>query len=698
MLQSRLPKALIVLLMFVFLISLIVLQSYLEVKRGLTLYPINLLILILMNINLLVMILFVFLIGRTLVKTYLGRKKGVPGASFRFKMMVSFLAVSLLPTLFLLVISIGFIEKSFSSWITKRMDTVVESTSSVSKALLDEKKDKMEFILRVFDRGLISEDVIKDIVKDGSIVGILVFNQNLDKILGYLAKKDVEKRIDIQGLVKDAFSSKGPIYFYSGKYYFYARPYFDRVVVIIDKLPKDVAQGLGYIESIQKEFLYFSLIKNHMKRSYIYTFILITVMVVFASLWFGLQVAKGVVEPIESLILATKQVSEGNFNVELSARGEGELNLLIDSFRKMAKSLGEKTKELVSRNVFIESVVGSVSSGIVYVDRDGRIGLLNKAILEILGIEGCVEDFIGKRYFEVFDREKYRLIYEIVGSFLKGKSRGRVLTQHVDVEVKGEVRNLIVTVTGVTLSNVIEGIILVVDDITEFTRLQRAIVWEEVARRLAHEIKNPLTPIKLSAQRLLRKYGDSVDDKETFKRTITTIIKAVDDMKRMVDEFYRFARMPEVRLEVTDLAEVVRDLVEFYRTSWKEIDFTLSVDDDFPKKVLVDGEQMRRAIMNIIENAIDALEGNGRIDVRLKFKKEDKILVIEIADTGKGIPDEDKEKIFIPYYSTKPDGVGLGLTITDKIIADHGGYIKVRDNHPSGTVFVIEIPYKEVWL
>ncbi|MGB9667808.1 MAG: ATP-binding protein [Thermosulfidibacteraceae bacterium] len=697
--RSRIRKLIGIFVIFMVVSLLLTFQFYLEMKKGISLYPINLVVFLIVNINLIVIVILFILIARTIIKAYMARKRGLVGASFRFKVILSFIGVSLVPAVFLLVLSVGFIHKSLSNWFSSRIHAITDSSVELSRAYIEEKNKRMS---------LIAEDVLKSdyntlnnlehFLNKYGLMAIWVYNSKGGGI-GVERKSEYKKEVDVINSVREAFESRETSVFYSGRYYFYIKPFDGRVLVIVDRLPKDISKGLGYIESIYREFMHLNKMRVYIEKSYVYTFLFIMLIVIFASMWFGLQLAKSVVEPIELLILATKEVSKGNFSFTLEVKGEDELATLVKSFNEMVLELGEKTRLLEERRKFIETIVESVSSGIISLDKEGRITIVNSAFMELFGMDCSVDELVGKKYYEVFSRDNYRRIYEVVVDFLRdrGLQERRPFVASVDMEIKDEVRNLFIKVNSLKSSygNII-GFLIVIDDVTELTKAQRALVWEEVARRLAHEIKNPLTPIKLSAQRLLKKYLDRVDDKESFSRIVNTIVRSVDSMRRLIDEFYRFARMPEVKFGVTNLVSIVKELVELYSLSNKNVEFNLLVDSDFPEKILADGEQLRRALINILDNAIHAMYGSGRVDISLKYDKERNMIVISIADTGVGIPDEEKEKIFAPYYSKKDGGIGLGLTITDRIIADHGGYISVSDNYPRGAIFTIEIPYRGV--
>lgn len=362
------------------------------------------------------------------------------------------------------------------------------------------------------------------------------------------------------------------------------------------------------------------------------------------------------------------------------------------SFNRMIMELEANRREIEERKAFIEAVIESVATGVISIDRDGTITTVNSSAKQILGLE---ENIVGKRYWEALSRPEYEELYEIV----KEIAREPVPVEKREITIhKGGTKHLLVSATTIKgKDKKWAGTVIVLEDITELVKAQRAQAWEEVARRMAHEIKNPLTPIGLSAQRIKRKISKKQltdADREAIEKSSDAIVKSVQSIKKMVDAFSRFAKLPEIELAPCDLKEIVQESIEMYREN-KKVDFEVHFSENLPKKLLLDREQMKRVFLNLIDNAIHAIDGKGKISISAYFNPEKRTVVIEVADTGCGIPDEYKDKLFQPYFSKRKGGTGLGLAIVDRIIADHGGYIRVRDNTPKGTVFTIELPYRE---
>jgi two-component system nitrogen regulation sensor histidine kinase NtrY len=315
--------------------------------------------------------------------------------------------------------------------------------------------------------------------------------------------------------------------------------------------------------------------------------------------------------------------------------------------------------------------------------------MINGAACSILNIEA--EAVIYKSYNELMSMIKSEELENLVKGI-----EGREF-RWIDKEIKVVIGNrkaiLRVFIKGLKDPQKYIGLLVVFDDLTDIIKAQRAVAWQEVARRIAHEIKNPLTPIKLSTERMVKKWENKeADFNQIFERSTKTIIKEVEGLKRLVDEFSKFSKMPEIKKTPTYMPTLIDEVVNLYK-GYKSVGINVSLPEESPM-VDLDAEQFKRVMINIFDNAIHAISNKGRIDVRLRFELPSNIVSIDIADNGPGIRDEDKEKLFLPYFSTKKDGTGLGLAIANRIIAEHIGYIRVRDNEPKGTVFTIEIPIR----
>jgi two-component system nitrogen regulation sensor histidine kinase NtrY len=412
-------------------------------------------------------------------------------------------------------------------------------------------------------------------------------------------------------------------------------------------------------------------------------FAVIALIVLLSSAWIGLDFANRLVAPIRRLIGAANVVSTGNLNIQVPVRrSEGDLARLGETFNKMTQELRTQHEDIVrardlidSRRRFTEAVLAGASAGVIGVNADGRVSILNRS----------AERLVGRVESEVLGLPLADVTPELAEIFLAARNGNQRLVQRqVTVTRDGQERNYSVRVTSEQANESEHGYVITIDDITELVLAQRSSAWADIARRIAHEIKNPLTPIQLSAERLRRKYGKSItEDPAVFEQCTDTIVRQVDDIKRMVDEFSRFARMPKAVVADEDVAETVRQVVFLLRVGHPEIDFDVELAaESMPARF--DRRLISQALTNIIKNATEAIGavppaelGRGRIVVRAE--RDGKEVVIDVIDNGIGLPKENRARLLEPYVTTREKGTGLGLAIVGRVLEEHGGHIELRD-------------------
>src|SRR5215211_5797709 len=412
-------------------------------------------------------------------------------------------------------------------------------------------------------------------------------------------------------------------------------------------------------------------------------FAVIALTILMASVLIGLNFANRLVAPIRRLMNAANIVSTGDLHVQVPVlRSEGDLAQLGETFNKMTQELRSQRDELVnaselvdSRRRFIEAVLSSASAGIIGVDASGSIGILNRS----------AEKLIGQAESEVLDHPLSVVLPEL-DDLMKAAREGtqKLVQGQITINRDGHERNLSVRVSAEQTSHSRDSYIITLDDITELVSAQRTSAWGDVARRIAHEIKNPLTPIQLSAERIRRKFGKTItEDKAIFEQCTDTIVRQVDDIRRMVDEFSRFARMPKPVMEGEDVADTVRQAVFLMKVGHPDIDFEAEIRDD-PIRAQFDRRLISQALTNIIKNATEAIEqvppeelGKGRIDVIAAQENDD--IVIDVIDNGIGLPKVSRARLLEPYVTTRQKGTGLGLAIVGRVLEDHGGRIELKD-------------------
>jgi two-component system nitrogen regulation sensor histidine kinase NtrY len=356
----------------------------------------------------------------------------------------------------------------------------------------------------------------------------------------------------------------------------------------------------------------------------------------------------------------------------------------------MTEDLQVSRSELEQRKKYMEIVLKNVAAGVISIDEKGMITTINTSAEQMLKIKG--ETVLEKKFSEVLAKEYVEQIEGLLSEFKSSQKDS--IEKQLTVNLKGRSLSLLINLT--TLKDEEGrplGVVAVFDDLTQLIKAQRMAAWREVARRIAHEIKNPLTPIQLSAQRLRKRYLEKLrPDGAVFDECTRTIVKQVEELKGMVNEFSNFARMPACQPTPNHLNEIVKETMVLFQEAPKEVRIEF-IPHDLPV-FNIDRDQMKRVMINLIKNSLTAIEREGKIRIETSYDPKLQMVRLEVSDDGCGIPDEEKGKLFEPYYSTKKSGTGLGLTIVNAVIADHNGYIRVRDNEPKGTTFLIELPVR----
>ncbi len=695
-------------LLFLVFVGLTGLQIYLQQHQGKpTSIPSNILVFMMVNLNLIILMVLVVMVGRNLTKIYFEHKRGVLGSKFKTKLITAFIALTIIPTTLLFLVASGLITSNIEHWFTQQREQALKEALAVAQGYYREMDEKGTFLAKQImevarKQNLLDKKnywklvwLLKEKAKEHRLKAIEVFDPSGRLIASSKGKKRENKAYLLEPedpKIKEAARSKKELSWDIKKYHILLVPLPQGVVAITYKIPSQLYKNITTVTQYYEGYRQAKELKNPIKISYIIVFLMATLLIVFSSIWFGLQLAKGITVPIEALASATREVARGNLDTQISVRADDEIGILVDSFNQMIQDLKVSRKELEERKRYIETVLDNIATGVISIDKEGKVSSINKVARALMALE-C-ENCLGLSYKQIFKEDYLAPLRETVKKMLRRGREGD--RKEVKLVTEEGIIHLMVGASTITdEEGRYAGTVVVMEDMTELVKAQRAAAWEEVARRVAHEIKNPLTPISLSAQRLKRKFGHHMqgEEGEIFYRCIETIINEVDELKRMVNEFYKFARMPQINPRPTRLQDLIKDLVALYSASHKGITFQVDIPDDLPP-LLLDREQMNRVFINLLENAIEAMKGKGKITIRARWDESIPAAVIEVADEGMGIRPEDKEKLFMPYFSTKAQGTGLGLAIVSRIISDHGGYIRVKDNKPRGAVFIIELPGK----
>jgi two-component system nitrogen regulation sensor histidine kinase NtrY len=455
-------------------------------------------------------------------------------------------------------------------------------------------------------------------------------------------------------------------------------------------IPKSLTVKMREISQAFVEYKQLKILKKPIKFSYMMALLMVTLLIVFSATWFGFHLAKDITVPIKDLAEATGRIASGDLNFRIQMKAADEIGMLVQSFNQMTGDLQVSRSELEQRKKYMEIVLKNVAAGVISTDEKGNVTTINTSAEQMLQIKG--ETVLEKDFSEVLPKEYVGQIERLLNE-LKS-SRKDSIERQVTMNLRGRSLSLLINLTtlrdeeGRSL-----GVVAVFDDLSQLIKAQRMAAWREVARRIAHEIKNPLTPIQLSAQRLRKRYLEKLQsDGAILDECTRTIVKQVEELKGMVNEFSNFARMPASQPTPNHLNEIIEETLALFQGIPKQVHLEF-----IPNKIpvlSVDRDQMKRVMINLIKNSLAAIENGGKIRIQTNYDPTIQTVRIEVSDDGRGIPDEDKGRLFEPYFSTKKSGTGLGLTIVNAIISDHNGYIRVRDNKPKGTTFLIELPVR----
>jgi two-component system, NtrC family, nitrogen regulation sensor histidine kinase NtrY len=688
----------------------------------------NLIVFFLFNLNLIVFLLLLVLLFRNLVKLSFERRQKIIGSRFKAKLVLTFLALALVPGILIFLIASNFITTSIEGWFKPQVERPLDQAMEVAQTYYQGLEGTLlrhgRYMSKVIERdGLLAESKRETLAgylaeqQDRlGVAAITIFNREGQELVHVknpvLAK--VPTREANREHVKQALNGQEITTVHeldNGDMIQAMVPVRDGAdssvvgaMVVAIHVPQRLEARLRNISQAFQEYKQLRLLKNPIKGIYILLFLLMTLIIVFSATWFGLYLARGITEPIQMLAEGTKEVAAGNLHYKVEVRADDEIGILVDSFNRMTgdlaasqskleetyRDLQAKHSEVEERRRYTETVLEAVATGVVSLDPDGRVTTINSAAERLLGLDAASVQ--GRSATRVFRSPEYVEIDALIQRM--GRVREGMLDREVHLRRDGQAVALLASATALRAPDGgYVGMVLAFDDLTELLKAQRLAAWREVAQRIAHEIKNPLTPIQLSAQRLRRRLGSdrSPDEKRLLEEATGTIIQEVDGLRQLVDEFSRFARMPALTPKPTDLARLLEGVVVLYRESHPSLAIRAAFSPDLPP-VEVDPDQIKRAVLNLVDNAVEAVGGAGLVVVQTEWLAEAQRARIVVADDGPGIPPEDRERLFVPYFSTKATGMGLGLPIVHQIISDHGGSIRVEDNTPHGSRFVVEVP------
>ncbi len=677
----------------------------------------------LVNFNIIILLLLMFMIFRNVVKGFVERKEHWFGKSLKSKLIAAFVTFSVVPTVLMFLVSVVYINNSFDKWFNVKTTEVLKNSLEVTNAYyLTAKKRNYHFAAQISElmpnaktlkqlKGQLSRlsklfrlDAVEFYPElMGDRIVVTSEDQSLTELpkvsLDFL-RKGIEQRTESSTI---HHFEDGNLVRVIVPVKWHAKP---AALVVSSFIPMSLISQMDDIASAYEDLRHLDPIQHPLKSIYLIILVMMTLVIVLGATWFGIQLARQLSIPLEKLGEATERVAHRDYDKVDVTSGSYEINQLISNFNTMVNQLAQSEREVLDANHnlnqtlirlddynrYIEVILANVSTGVVAIDQNRVVRTINRHAGELLEIEP--KDYIGKRVDNVLTGEYLAQFDETLASMkrhsaamlqkeLQVSLRDRQLPMQVSLSLLHDER-------GNDL-----GVVIVFEDMSMVVNAQRAAAWKEVASRIAHEIKNPLTPIKLSAQRLQKKFADIISD-PAFTDCTNMIIKEADELKNMVNEFNQFARLPQNKPVIGSLNQSLQNVVALYETAHKNIMFETHFHAELPSFAF-DAEQIKRALINLLDNAVTAVASESAAEIKVLTHYDGllKIARIEVVDNGPGIPPNMLKRVFEPYVTMKNGGTGLGLAIVKRIAEDHRGFVRALANKPHGTRIVIELPVSE---
>jgi two-component system nitrogen regulation sensor histidine kinase NtrY len=670
----------------------------------------NKLIIVILNINLLLILLLLFLVSRALVKTYIEQKRGIWGARLKTKLTITLLLISIIPSFTLYILSGGFFQISMDKWFGQKIEDTLDDALEFSRFYYEDLFQRHERM-----GAIITEEIKrKGLLDDSRALAVYMQKSTSSKIPEYLTIHSPSGQLlqssrKLTPEIENKFTNlahsspkdnkirvieplkKGELIL-SGLKITDEAGDLKAILLLGEEIEIAGTKSMKEIAIASRELQKSRPFKKILKWSFYIPLTLVTLMTAFFSVWVGIKMATEIVNPIEKVKEGVSAIAKGSFDVNLEDRGQDEIGTLVMAFNTMAKDLKIAQDEVEERRRYMEIILDNVATGIISTDKIGTIQFLNKAARDIIGIKeeswtgASLKDILGddfRKHMKFFLKEAREADHSSV-------------TREMRLNLKNDVTYIRASLTILKdQASKTEGFVIAFDDITHIVRAERLATWREVAKKLTHEIKNPLTPIMLSAERIRRRLLPHTNgqEKEVLDSTTSVILQSVNDIKGIVNELTKLTHNSQTKT-MEDINTILEETVSLYLHLFQNISFEF--EKNMVPPFLVDRDGLKRAIINLITNSVKAMEDNqGVIKITTQYDREKGIGIIEVSDTGKGIPEDDKGKIFDPYFTKDKDGMGLGLAIVHSIILEHHGRIHVEDNDPRGAKFIIELPIME---
>jgi two-component system, NtrC family, nitrogen regulation sensor histidine kinase NtrY len=668
---------------------------------------------------------FALVLARSTLRLWAERSREQLGARFKSKMVLGAMAISLLPVLFMFFVSYSLLNRTLARWFPRPLEIAAEQSTALIQEMGKLQQQRLAALAAEMSNVAEISGHTVEIAQDRICDAVdAIWQANASGAVtafrdcGHAQGSTSTPREDASPL-KPAFKQKLPsgaeVWSANGQTFLAASAPLKAggLAFVARRVPGDFAVRLA---EIQLQTAAYDQEKQHLralKRQLLLILVFFTVLLFFSLLWAALYLAKQVTVPIEALAEGTREVSSGNFDYQVPEQAQDELGLLVKSFNAMTtqlrdsrsqidqftKNLQQAVQELERRRQLMETVLESIPTAVLSLDANARIVRTNSAVARIFGTNSPQAETLDA----LLGLDSSR----VVQNLMRRSLRMGVVSREIEMVVGSRVLHAAVTISSLGPRRANSGYVLVIDDLTELLLAQKSAAWQEVARRIAHEIKNPLTPIQLSSQRLIRHMQRRTESEaaEPLDPELTRLVdecshlieREVGTLAALVNEFSQFVRFPSAKLDSANANDIVRESLEVFSGRLDGIMLTSKLTESLPT-IRADAGLLRGVVVNLIDNAAEALESSPvrNIHVFTRFNSESDSVEIGVEDTGHGISPTDKDKLFLPHFSTKDRGTGLGLAIASRIVAEHNGLLRVEDNSPVGSRFLIELPPAEI--
>jgi two-component system nitrogen regulation sensor histidine kinase NtrY len=667
------------------------------------------------------LLVFTLILTRSLLRLWAERRSGQMGSRFKVKMVLGAMGVSLLPVVFLFFFSYALVNRTLNMWFPRPLEIANEQSR---KLLYDMGKAGVNYLSSVAAQAAADGTPNEPFLAlTWSVDASWVMDSHGAVASGMDFQDRSKTNTDSSFPERSAISPKKVRTLRNGAEVWEADHHLylagnaslkdGGTLYVARRLPDDYLARYSEIETQTHTYEQQKQQLRAYKRQIILALMLITLLLLFTATWVALFLSKQVTLPIQALAEATREISRGNFDHRIDVQAQDELGTLVRSFNRMTEQLGEGRRQINEftqsleqaieererRRKLMEAILENIPTGVVSLNASGEVSRVNSAVATILGEYARS----ARTLSELLGEEAARSVLHLMRRSLRMGAASR----ETEIATGGRLVRAAVTVSSLGPRRSNPGYVVVIDDLTDLLRAQKAAAWQEVAQRIAHEIKNPLTPIQLSAQRLLRHLertsavrtdGAARSEFEKLVAECAGLIeREVQTLESLVDEFSQFARFPSARLAPADVNTIVSSALALFHGRLEGISVRTDLAASLPP-VKADPELLRRVIANLIDNAAEAMEGSAMRQLRVATRTESDgdAIEIEVSDSGHGISAEDKERLFLPHFSTKERGTGLGLAIASQIVSEHNGTLRVEDNLPVGSRFLIRFPAAEV--